>query len=62
MLAVSLGEHAVVQHGDDATIVAGPDEAANALAEFQNRLGQINSMNAFPPRASMDSTRASMSG
>ena len=32
MLAVSLGEHTVVQHGDDATIVAGPDEAANALA------------------------------
>ena len=39
-LAVLLGQNAVVQHHHDAGVGLGADQPADALAEFQNRLGQ----------------------
>ena len=39
-LAVLLDEDAIVQHHDDPGVGLGANQAAHALAEFQNRLGQ----------------------
>ena len=61
-LAVLLRQHAIIQHHDDAGVGFGANQPANALAEFQNRLRQGKVAEGIPPRASIASIRASMSG